>query len=193
MSGWQDVSGLNRGYVLELYERFRRDPSSVDPASRTLFETWTPPLEREEPAAAAGFSIEKVVGAVNLAQSIRRYGHLAAQLDPLGSRPLGDPSLLPDTHGVTEDDLRALPGSLVSRPPVDGAASALDAVETLRRIYCSRTGFDFAHVFVPEEHTFSALDRRARASGMPVHTDPREVECGVQRITLVAVLGLQKV
>ena len=36
-----------------------------------------------------------IVGAANLAESIRRYGHLAAQLDPLGSTPLGDPSLSP--------------------------------------------------------------------------------------------------
>ena len=30
MSGWQEFTGLNRGYVLELYEKYRRDPSSVD-------------------------------------------------------------------------------------------------------------------------------------------------------------------
>ena len=31
MAGWQDFTGLNRGYVLELYEKYRRDPASVDP------------------------------------------------------------------------------------------------------------------------------------------------------------------
>ena len=31
MAGWEGFSGINRGYVLELYERFRKDPSSVDP------------------------------------------------------------------------------------------------------------------------------------------------------------------
>ena len=36
-------------------------------------------------------------------QAIRRYGHLAAEIDPLGSRPMGDPALLPETHGITED------------------------------------------------------------------------------------------
>jgi 2-oxoglutarate dehydrogenase E1 component len=46
--------------------------------------------------------------AVNLAQSIRKYGHLAARLDPLESPPVGDPSLQAATHGLTEDDLRAL-------------------------------------------------------------------------------------
>ena len=91
------------------------------------------------------------VGSFNLAQSIRRYGHLAAQIDPLGSRPLGDPALQPGTHGVTEDDLRALPACLVTGPVADGAASMAEVVDRLRRIYCSTTGYDFAHIFLPDE------------------------------------------
>ena len=151
MSGWQEFTGLNRGYVLELYEKYRQDPSSVDPETRALFERWTPPTEDAPARSRPGVPLEKIVGAVNLAQSIRRYGHLAAQLDPLGSRRRSAiPSLLAATHGVTEEDLRAC------RPPSSPARStasstALDAIEALRRIYCSTTGYDFAHVFVPEE------------------------------------------
>ena len=44
-------------------------------------------------------------------------GHLAARLDPLGLRkPLGDPSLSPENYGITVEDLRALPASLIRRP-----------------------------------------------------------------------------
>src|SRR3954471_6818727 len=104
MSGWQGFSGLNRGYVLELYEKYRHDPASVDAETRVLFEKWTPPAQDDaQPlTVAAAPPLQTVVGAVNLAESIRRYGHLAAQLDPLGGRPLGDPSLLAATHGVTD-------------------------------------------------------------------------------------------
>ena len=45
MAGWQEFTGLNRGYVLELYERYRRDPAAVDAETRALFERWTPPAE----------------------------------------------------------------------------------------------------------------------------------------------------
>ncbi len=39
--------GPNLGYVLELYERYRQDPESVDEGMRSFFETWRPPrLER---------------------------------------------------------------------------------------------------------------------------------------------------
>ncbi len=91
MGSWQEFSGLNRGYVLELYEKYRHDPASIDPETRAVFEQWTPPAE-ETPAVGGGLPVLKAIGAVNLAQSIRRYGPLAAQLDPLGSRPPGDPS-----------------------------------------------------------------------------------------------------
>ena len=91
MASWQEFTGFNRGYVLELYERYRQDPASVDAGTRALFEQWTPPAEDAPELTGATPGVQKIVGAVNLAQSIRRYGHLAAQLDPLGSRPLGDP------------------------------------------------------------------------------------------------------
>src|SRR3712207_8979231 len=35
--------GPNLGYVLELYERYREDPESVDERNREFFETWSPP------------------------------------------------------------------------------------------------------------------------------------------------------
>ena len=38
-----EFSGINAGYVLELYEQYRRNPDSVDPDTRKAFESWTPP------------------------------------------------------------------------------------------------------------------------------------------------------
>src|SRR5262245_28632898 len=154
MSSWQGFSGLNRGYVLELYERFRRDPASVDPETRALFERWTPPVEDvvdETPLAADPSLLRKAVSAVSLARAIRRYGHLAAQIDPLGRPRHGDPSLLPETHGVTEADLRALPATLIPSPLAETASNMYETVEAFRRLYCSTTGYDYAHVFVPKE------------------------------------------
>ena len=58
----------------------------MDADTRALFEQWTPPAEDAGADGEGGIPVHKVVGAVNLAQSIRRYGHLAAQLDPLGTR-----------------------------------------------------------------------------------------------------------
>src|SRR4029453_17255725 len=101
MTPWDQFSGANAGYVYELYERYQRDPASVDEATRRAFATWTP----EDPIAAASASargmspelrrddLQAGIAAFNFAESIRRFGHLAAHLDPLGFHdPIGDPS-----------------------------------------------------------------------------------------------------
>jgi 2-oxoglutarate dehydrogenase E1 component len=158
MNPWDQFSGANAGYVYELFERYQRDPSSVDEATRRAFATWTPadpaaPVASVAPAAPA--DLQAGIAAFNLAESIRRFGHLAAELDPLGFHdPIGDPSLAPQSHGLTTDALKKLPASIVSGPAAAGAANAFDAIANLRQIYCSTTGHDYNHVFVPDERVW---------------------------------------
>ena len=151
---WEDFHGVNAGVLAEWYERWRTDPASVDESLRAFFDAVPPPTEHRERSAAATTDVpaaRAVVGAVQLAQSIRRYGHLAAAIDPLGSRPSGDPTLLPATHDVSDDELRRLPADLVGGAIADGAGSMFEVIERLRGVYCSTTGYDIAHIFVPEE------------------------------------------
>jgi 2-oxoglutarate dehydrogenase E1 component len=182
-----EFTGVNAGYVIELYERYRRNPESVDPETRKAFEAWVPPAEGSgsPPQATPGIDIRKIVGAAKLAECIRRYGHLAAQLDPLGSPPIGDPSLSPAVHDLTDDALRQLPASLVDGPVADTSANAFEAIEKLRRVYCSTTGFDYAHVFVPEEREW--LRHAAESGRFLPPMDSHSVEAVLDRITQVEV------
>jgi 2-oxoglutarate dehydrogenase E1 component len=186
MAAWQEFTGLNRGYVLELYERYRHDPASVDPETRAIFEQWTPPGEVPTPEPGGAVPYEKIVGATSLAQSIRRYGHLAARLDPLGIRmPIGDPSLEPATHNVTEEDLRNLPATLLSSPVCATASNMLDVIQAFRQIYCSTTGYDYAHVFVPEERRW--LRQAAEGGRFRAPLDPISPVALLERLTQVEV------
>jgi len=179
-------AGINAAYVLELYERYRQDPESVDPATRNAFETWTP----SDPATTdrtltSGASLHVVVGAANLAESIRRYGHLAAHLDPIGSTPIGDPSLSPRAHGITDDDLKQLPAAVVGGLVAESSNSAFEAIEKLRRVYCGTTGFDYAHVFVPEERDW--LRNAAESGRFLPPMDEKHSTALLDRITQVEV------
>ncbi len=188
----KDFQGVNEGFVLDLYERFRADPNSVDEETRQFFRTWSPPaapLNAVATAAASsvagGLDPRVVVGAVGLAESIRRYGHLAAEIDPLGSRPMGDPALLPETHGITEAELRLVPASLVSRPVPEGATTMWDVVERLRGTYCGTTGYDIAHVFVPEERRW--LQDAIETGKYRAPADPIDPVALLDRLTDVEV------
>ena len=50
--------------------------------------------------------------------------------------------------------LKQLPASIVSGPAAAGAANAFEAIDRLREIYCSTTGHDYNHVFVPDERVW---------------------------------------
>jgi 2-oxoglutarate dehydrogenase E1 component len=192
---WKDFQGVNRGYVLDLYERFRNDPHSVDPDTRMFLEKLGPPdptepLEARSPLSNDGAASPvddlpalRVVGAINLAQSIRRYGHLAARIDPLGTEPIGDPLLEVSTHQITESDLRALPPTLVDSALTSGASSMADVIDRLREVYCSTTGYDVAHIFVPEERRW--LRSAAESGRFRAPADPIDKVALLDRLTQV--------
>jgi 2-oxoglutarate dehydrogenase E1 component len=146
--------GPNLGYVLELYERYKEDPDSVDERTRSFFENWSPPElganGRATATGTAGVDVDKVVGAAKYIRSIRDFGHRAAQLDPLGSEPPGDPTLDPGFHDLTEEELEALPSSIINAPgtgPIpERTNTAREAIDELWRIYCKTTGYDFGHI-----------------------------------------------
>ena len=112
--------GPNLGYVLELYERYKEDPGSVDERTRDFFEDWSPPdIEANGHTAVSeisGVDVDKVVGAAKYIRSIRDFGHRAAQLDPLGGEPPGDPTLDPGFHDLTDEELEAFPASIINAP-----------------------------------------------------------------------------
>ena len=184
MNPWDQFTGANAGYVYELFERYQREPSSVDEATRRAFAAWTPPdLSAVTPAGAKAEAadgrdggppdLQSGIAAFNLAESIRRFGHLAARIDPLGFHdPIGDPSLDAKSHGLTDAALQALPPSIVSGPAAIGAANAAEAIAQLRAIYCSTTGHDYNHVFVPDERVWlreAVESGRFRPPNDPIH------------------------
>src|SRR5260221_12789153 len=97
MQAWDNFYGPNAGYVLELYDRYRKDPNSIDPATRAFFEHWSPPADVTA-ATMAGTSaadIHKVNRRTNYPDPNHQYFHLFAQLDYLGMQPPLDPHLNP--------------------------------------------------------------------------------------------------
>ncbi len=181
MDFWQLFHGPNAGYVLELYDRYRQNPDLVDADARAFFSHWSPPNETVAPV----LPIDKIVGAVNLAQAIREYGHTAAQLDPLGGAPPGDPALSPTAHGLTEADLRDLPASLVGGPIVSTASNAQEALQTLRTVYSSHIGFDYDHIRIPEEREWLREAAESRRFRPPA--DSEYLTALLERLTQVEV------
>ncbi|HEU5106849.1 MAG TPA: multifunctional oxoglutarate decarboxylase/oxoglutarate dehydrogenase thiamine pyrophosphate-binding subunit/dihydrolipoyllysine-residue succinyltransferase subunit [Solirubrobacterales bacterium] len=121
--------------------------SNAHPASASA-----PPLSAAapsaEPTTAPGEIDEELLQAVQAATSLlkayRTHGHLAAQLDPLGSEPKGDPALQPENVNLTPELMARIPASIL-RIGVPGE-TLLEALPRMRDAYCGTIGYQVEHL-----------------------------------------------
>src|SRR5262249_57148951 len=78
-----------------------------------------PPAPAPAQPAAAPVAEDELLAvvavAMSLVKALRMHGHLAAQLDPLGSEPVGDPALEPErmTPKLTPELQRRIPAGIL--------------------------------------------------------------------------------
>ncbi|MEO7521184.1 MAG: 2-oxoglutarate dehydrogenase E1 component [Gemmatimonas sp.] len=155
------TSVFNDGIIAEQFERYRHDPASVDETWRQYFRVAESlfasdgsrssdsqaisesPHGVSAAASADPSMLRKVAAASSLQQAIRNYGHLAVQLDPLGAPPPGADDLNESFYGLTEDDLRSIPGAALGD---ERFATALDSIQRKREVYSSRIGYEVWHL-----------------------------------------------
>jgi 2-oxoglutarate dehydrogenase E1 component len=193
---------FNSGHMIDLYERYCKDPASVDPATRSIFNQWHPTDDLPEPGLDARTreerqpdgslspsviaDLDKIVAVVNLAQAIRTYGHLKVQLDPLGFFQVhGDASLLMETYGLSEDDLARLPAGIVGGSIGENASNALDAIDSLTKVYATACGYDYSHIHIPAERDW--LNAAAEQEQFHPALTPEISRTLLERLTQVEV------
>jgi 2-oxoglutarate dehydrogenase E1 component len=217
----QQFEDLNSGFVQELFAQYLASPEAVDPAWRAFFEQAPEELVDSSPlvqrirdlypgmdggngtATAARPAAETpalllgaVAAAMALVKAHRMHGHLAADLDPLGSEPVGDPALEPERlePRLTEELMRKIP-SRVLRVHVPGETLA-DALPHLRETYCGTMAYEIEHISNHEERVWLRTAIEAGRYRKPLAADEKrallrrltEVE-GMERYLRRAFLG----
>jgi 2-oxoglutarate dehydrogenase E1 component len=154
-----------------------------------------PAVEAPRPAPAPETAAEEdetllggVAAAMALVKAHRTHGHLAAQLDPLGSEPPGDPALDPSRliPELTPELQARIPASVL-RLYVPGEMLA-DALPRLRETYCGTAAYEIEHI---SDHEQRVWLRQAIESGryrMP--PSPEEKRALLERLTEVEGLEL---
>src|SRR5512133_569876 len=131
---------FNDGYIAQAYESYQRDPASVDESWRQFFRVAEQLAGKATATGTYDVSLlRKAAGAAELLGAIQRYGHLAVQLDPLGSPPPGAAELKPEFHGITEADLHLVPGSALGP---DFTGTAFDVIQAMREHYCGALAYE---------------------------------------------------
>jgi 2-oxoglutarate dehydrogenase E1 component len=168
------LSGGNAGYIEDLYERFLKDPNSVDPAWRRYFsdlkagastETAHGPIRERlrarlqqpaaggagQPAITGGASAKQ--GAVSrLIQVYANRGHLIANLDPLGLQERAKPYVLDlEYFGLSDADLDTEFFTSSRNAAIPERATLRRILADLKFIYTETIGAEFAHVSNTDE------------------------------------------
>ena len=176
MSDLPITSVFNDGYIAELYEQYRRDPTSVDESWRQFFR-FAQQLGGAEgaapQAAAVGYDatvLRKAAAAASLIGGIRSYGHLAVQLDPLGTPPPGAAELKPEFYGITEQDLQHVPAAAVAE---DATGTAADVVHRTRELYCGALAYEFEHLGDETERQWFRTMVESGAATTPLSADEK--------------------
>ena len=140
------LSAVSAGYVEDLYDRFRTSPEQLDESWRCLFGVLDLVGESTGTDLAAGLA-NRGTDARNpaLAEVLRRYGHLGAQLNPLAA-----PAALPDAE------------QFAAHLPPNAAAPDL-----LRALYCGSLAVETAHIDDPARRNW-LVERFEAAAVAPV-------------------------
>ncbi len=186
----QSVNGWDAAFIDALYAKWQEDPESVEPQWRQFFagfdlgvsrpdSTTAAPTSSPTTAAAPAPGSSAPTGAVTEAQRrvdlliarYREFGHLAAQLDPLGTtRPFPE-ALTLEGIGLSDEHLSQsfCAGSL----PIASPAPLGEIIALLESIYCTHTGVEFAHI--PEIEQRHWLERRIeKERGKPQFTQAQQ-------------------
>jgi len=201
MSDLHLFHGPNAGYALELLDRYRQDPTSVDAETRAFFDN-NPTLVNAAVSVAASpapasstqtasqpsgqdeaETIRIAAAAARLARFIRQSGHIEAHVDPLGLTPPGDAGLEMHEHKLTAQVLESLPSSVVGGPIGRETNNAREAIERLRQVYSGTIGYDDEHIENSEER-YWLRDSTESGAFLPQLT-PEQKEDLLERLTEV--------
>lgn len=154
------LSAGSMSYIDDLYDDYLSNPNSVSDDWRQLFDQYAKgdknqfphrdiveyfkELAQKKTQAVTVSGYEKQAEVTDLINSFRAYGHLMANLDPLGlEAPKVLESLKPETHGLSLSDTQSyFVSNSLSKEPI--SLSAL--YELLKRIYCGSIGLEFMHI-----------------------------------------------
>jgi 2-oxoglutarate decarboxylase len=131
----------------EFYETIFASLELASP--RPLSKTVAPARERALEKGPSDEMLRAVAAGMAIVAAYRAHGHLAANLDPLGSEPPGDPSLDPKNYGLTPALQSAVPASVLEvRVPGNSLA---EVIPELRATYSSTIAFEIEHISSTEQ------------------------------------------
>jgi 2-oxoglutarate dehydrogenase E1 component len=140
----------NPDYIDDLYRQYSRDPNSVGADWAHFFAGFELGSNgHRAPAVAAAApaqpeEAERVTGVQDLIHTYREFGHLIADLNPLGGKLEEHPLLAIEEFGFADDDLdRTVQCPHFRRQPT---ATLRELIALLQATYCRTIGVEYMYI-----------------------------------------------
>jgi 2-oxoglutarate dehydrogenase E1 component len=168
---WNDsyLSGGSDAYLEELYENYLKNPADVSDEWRGYFEKLANQASQTEVSHAdirdyfqqlARHSAKSIVvqggdvehqkkqeKVINLITAYRSFGHLQANLDPLGlSTGIDNPTLELSYYGFSEADMDLVFDVNSFASLKKQTATLREIYNMLRKVYCGTIGIEYMHI-----------------------------------------------
>jgi 2-oxoglutarate dehydrogenase E1 component len=145
MDKFSFISNADPGYVDQLYQSYKSDPSSVDATWQKFFEGYEFSLQRfgeDGPSASAsdGLSL-KETQVRNLIFAYRSFGHLKANTNPVRERRNHHVNFELKSFGLSDADLDV--EFDVGREIGMGRSTLRKIIEKLQKVYVGTVGFEY--------------------------------------------------
>ena len=159
MDKFSYLSNASVDVIDEEYQKYRKDPESVDFGWRKFFEGFEF-SQKEYTEEVIPESFQKEFKVINLINAYRQRGHLFTFTNPVRERRKYQPTLAIENFGLGKEDLDTVfnAGSEIGIGP----ATLRDIEFHLHETYCKSIGVEYAYIRVPEK--FEWLRERMESS-----------------------------
>ncbi len=137
------------GFYDALFTSLGLRAAALPPVQTSAMPALVSTAAPEAVSAPSDEMLRAVAAGMAIVAAYRTHGHLAATLDPLGTPPIGDPSLEPANWGLTPALQSAIPASVL-RVKVPGNTLA-DVLPRLRETYASTIAYEVEHISNTEQ------------------------------------------
>jgi 2-oxoglutarate dehydrogenase E1 component len=135
--------------IYDLYETYKKDPSSLDPTWKRFFEGFefaSKNYKSEEPGSEF---VDKEFKVINYIEAFRKRGHLFTETNPVRTRRKYFPTLDLENYDLSEKDLDT--EFYAGRQIGIGKAKLRDIVDYLTKTYRASIGSEFMFIRSPEK------------------------------------------
>ena len=140
---------LDTEAIEELYQKYRKDPGSVDPSWHHFFQGFDLARRDFSHPESESLTFDEEFKVINLINGYRKRGHLYTETNPVRTRRKYFPTLDLENYGLSDASLDT--PFHAGRDIGCGRAILRDIVDHLKKTYCGHIGSEYMFIRDPEK------------------------------------------